>query len=57
MRAAVHQQIPEALPWIRDLIAAGLIEGWRDVSYVGPPRTDNSISADRIELKPKEHKA
>ncbi len=45
MRDAVREQIPEAVPLIRDLLGAGLISGWRNVSYVGPPRGPLGISA------------
>jgi len=38
MRAAVLETIPEAVPLIRALHQAGLIDGWRAVTYVGPPR-------------------
>jgi hypothetical protein len=46
MRAAVREQIPEAVPVIRDLHQAGLIAGWRNVSYVGPLRERRGIPAD-----------
>lgn len=38
MRASVLQTIPDAVPLIQALHAEGLIEGWRAVTYVGPPR-------------------
>jgi hypothetical protein len=38
MRAAVHATIPDAVPLIHALHRAGLIDGWRSVTYVGPPR-------------------
>lgn len=50
----VKELIPEAIPFIKDLHQAGLIEGWRNVTYVGPLRESGGISADRIELRPKE---
>ena len=39
-RAAVHAQMPELVPVIGELHAIGLIDGWRDVVYVGPQRAD-----------------
>lgn len=44
----VKGQIPEVVPFIKDLYQAGLIEGWRNVVYVGPLR-EIGISAARIE--------
>ena len=38
MRDLAHSTIPDALPFIRELVKLGLIRGWRDVSYVGPVR-------------------
>lgn len=36
MRAAVHAQMPEVIPIIREFVAEGLIDGWRNVTYCGP---------------------
>ena len=30
-RSFVHEHMPEALPFIRDLVSAGLLDGWRSV--------------------------
>lgn len=38
LRARVLAEIPSAVPLIRALHAEGLIEGWRALTYVGPPR-------------------
>lgn len=38
MRARVKAIIPEAVAFIRELHRLGLIAGWRNVVYVGPPR-------------------
>jgi hypothetical protein len=45
MRAAVLEQLPEARPLIADLVQEGLIDGWRNVVYVGPPREVRGITA------------
>lgn len=45
MRSLVLAEIPDAVPFIRELHQAGLIDGWRNVSYVGPPRGPVGISA------------
>ena len=34
MRNACHAMLPEAVPFIADLVKAGLIYGWRDVADV-----------------------
>lgn len=34
----VHDEMPELVPEIKALVDAGLIDGWRNVVYVGPPR-------------------
>jgi hypothetical protein len=45
MRAAVLETIPDAVPLIHALHQAGLIDGWRAVTYVGPRREiPNAIS-------------
>lgn len=46
MRAAVMREIPEARPWISDLVKHGLIDGWRNVAYVGPHRDTGGVTAD-----------
>lgn len=38
--AAVRTQIPEVVPFLQELHAEGMIEGWRAVAYVGPHRPD-----------------
>lgn len=38
--AEVKRLMPELVPEIKALHAAGLIEGWRNVTYCGPPRAD-----------------
>lgn len=38
LREQVLAEIPEAVPLLRALHQEGLIEGWRAVTYVGPPR-------------------
>jgi hypothetical protein len=38
MRERVHILLPDAVPFIRELAREGLITGWRNVVYVGPPR-------------------
>lgn len=35
---AVKTLMPELLPEIKTLHAAGLIDGWRNVTYIGPHR-------------------
>lgn len=45
MREAVLEQLPEARPLIADLVKAGLIDCWRNVAYVGPPRETTGINA------------
>jgi len=44
--AKVRDLMPEIVPEIRALVEVGLIEGWRNVDYIGPhrppgPRTFN----------------
>jgi len=39
--AAVQAQMPELVPEIKALLAAGLIDGWRNVVYIGPPQPVN----------------
>lgn len=34
MRAAVHEHVPEALPFIKELHEMGMIDGWRNVESV-----------------------
>lgn len=34
----VRRDVPEAVPCIRELLAAGMIAGWRNITYCGPPR-------------------
>lgn len=36
--AKVRELMPEIVPEIKALVAAGLIEGWRNVDYIGPQR-------------------
>lgn len=38
MSRMVHEQAPEVIPVMRELHALGMIDGWRDVVYVGPAR-------------------
>jgi hypothetical protein len=38
--AEVRRLMPELVPEIKALHDAGLIDGWRDVAYIGPPRAD-----------------
>jgi hypothetical protein len=45
MRAAVLEQVPEARPLIASLVAAGLIDGWRNVTYVGTDPGRPSVQA------------
>lgn len=35
-RAFVHEHLPEAVPFIQELHGFGMIDGWRNVSRVGP---------------------
>lgn len=37
---AVKEMLPEMVPFLQGLHAEGMIEGWRDVAYVGPHRPD-----------------
>ena len=37
---AVKEMLPELVPFLQELHAEGMIEGWRDVAYVGPHRPD-----------------
>jgi len=50
MAAAVKAHLPEAVPFIRDLHRCELIDGWRNVSYVGPDREQPGITVDRITI-------
>lgn len=36
-KTAVMESMPEILPFIKELHAAGAIEGWRNIVEVGPP--------------------
>jgi hypothetical protein len=38
--ALVKSLMPEMAPIIKELHEVGLIEGWRNVVYVGPPRPE-----------------
>lgn len=48
----IKAKFPELFPILRDLIAAGLIRGLRDIDYFGPPRPDprNAVSAAQMAL-------
>lgn len=46
MRAAMLEQTPGARPLIASLVAAGLIEGWRNVTYVGTDPGPQGIASD-----------
>lgn len=37
-RLDVLEQIPEMADEIRELLGEGLVDGWRNVTYIGPPR-------------------
>jgi hypothetical protein len=51
----VKELMPELVSVVKDLHAAGLIDGWRDVAYVGPIRPEPSgpkvFTADRMVLE------
>lgn len=53
MRDQVMSMIPDAAPFIADLVRVGLIPGWRAVSYCGPlrPMDPNAMTLDRICLE------
>lgn len=50
--AEVKRLMPELVPEIKALHEAGLIEGWRSVTYIGPHRPDppKAVSAGQMVL-------
>jgi len=44
-REYVLRELPNAIPSIRALHQAGLIDGWRSIIYIGPPRELPNASA------------
>lgn len=51
--AKVKALMPELVPEIKALHEAGLIDGWRDVVYIGPhrPEPKNSVHAGQMVLE------
>lgn len=51
--AEVKRLMPDLVPQIKALHEAGLIDGWRDVTYVGPhrPEPKNSVHAGQMVLE------
>jgi len=54
-KAAVMERLPELLPFIRELHALGMIDGWRNVVEVGPPEPwpmgRRDITADKMDFE------
>jgi hypothetical protein len=48
-RAAVLEKLPELVPFIKELHALGMIDGWRNVVDVGPPEP---FPTDRRDVHP-----
>lgn len=48
--AKVKHLMPELVPMIKELLDAGLIDGWRDVRYVGPHRPNPRHSVSGVDL-------
>jgi hypothetical protein len=34
----IKADLPEFVPFFKDLYELGMVTGWRDIDYVGPPR-------------------
>ncbi len=50
--AEVKCLMPELVPVVKELYEAGLIDGWRDVAYIGPHRpTPAGLTVDRLVLE------
>lgn len=50
--AAIKRDIPEFADFFKELFALGMVTGWRDVDYVGPPRDGpRGLTADQLVLE------
>lgn len=38
--ARIKADLPEFIPFFKELYELGMVTGWRDITYVGPPRAD-----------------
>ena len=45
-RHRFYECMPELVPAVRELVECGLIDGWRNVAYVGPPREIRGVTSD-----------
>lgn len=50
--ALVKSLMPEMVPFIKELHEVGLIDGWRNVAYIGPHRPEpRGVTGDQMVLE------
>ncbi len=48
--AKVREIFPSLSKDVKALMEAGLIRGWRDLAYIGPPREEEGVAFDATQL-------
>lgn len=52
--ATIKRDMPELVPFFKELHALGMVNGWRDIAYIGPtpPERGRAVSAaDMVDLR------